>query len=276
MGEILDNYVGFLPYVQQMMGAECTMGISDREKYIAYLPGKELVFPLKIGDSIKAGSMADKVIKGGQQVSNLVGKEVFGVPYMGIGIPLKDDNGTVTGSLVAGLPVAVQEEVNLLIAEMTGDLEALEISITSIAASFQEFAATITNLSNSAESIKSKMNIVNSILELIKEVSDQTHLLGLNAAIEAARAGEQGRGFNVVAEEIRKLATKSKASLNQINTELVNIIASVDEITINIQQAAAASEEQASASGEIGETTKKLKDGSQFILEVSKKLISRN
>jgi hypothetical protein len=276
MDEKLENFVGFLPYVQQLMGAECALGISDGEKYIAHLNGTELIFPLKVGDPVKAGSMADKVISGGRLLSNLVGKEVFGVPYMGIGIPIKNDNGGVIGSLVAGLPVAVQEEVNLLVTRMTEDLGLLEISTANIAASFQEFAATIANLSNNAESIKLKMNIVNSILELIKEVSDQTHLLGLNAAIEAARAGEQGRGFNVVAEEIRKLATKSKTSLNQINSELTNIIASVDEININIKQAAATSDEQASTSGEIGETTRKLKDNSQMILDVSKKLISRN
>ncbi len=275
MSEKLEYFIDFLPYIQKMVGDECTFGISDREKYIAYLPGKDLIFPLKAGDIIKAGSMADKVLTGGQQITNAVGKEVFGVPYMGIGIPIKDINGKVIGSLVGGMPVTVQEEVNSLIERMTDDLEVFELSTTNIAASIQEFAATINNLSDSTEFIRTKMNIVNSILGLIKDISDQTHLLGLNAAIEAARAGEHGRGFNVVADEIRKLATRSKVSLKQINVELADVITSMDEISTNIQQAAAASEEQASTSQEISKAAMDLKDNSQKIFDASKKLLSK-
>jgi methyl-accepting chemotaxis protein len=53
-------------------------------------------------------------------------------------------------------------------------------------------------------------------LELIKNIADQTKMLGLNAAIEAARAGDAGRGFGVVAEEIRKLSDESRQTVNQI------------------------------------------------------------
>ncbi|AGL02186.1 hypothetical protein Desgi_2785 [Desulfoscipio gibsoniae DSM 7213] len=179
MTEKLEHFAGFLPYVQQMMGVECTFGISDREKYIAYLPGKELVLPLKVGDPIKAGSMADKVITGGLQASNLVGKEVFGIPYMGIGIPIKDDNGKVIGSLVGGMPVTVEEDVNLLIARMTDDLKAFQSLIINIVATIQEYAETVNNLCNSAELLKSKMNAVNPIFEVIKDVHLESRVLVL-------------------------------------------------------------------------------------------------
>lgn len=161
------------------------------------------------------------------------------------------------------------EQIQQRVIEINIALERAVAAVEELSASSQEIVAFSNEAANIAKNTSREVERTSDILEIIRRVSRQSNLLGLNAAIEATRAGEFGRGFSVVASEVRKLAEESNKSTLKIESMINKFCDSVDQVLKNAEQSKIITHEQAGATQEITEMLDGLKIVSQKLLELA-------
>lgn len=232
--EILEAFDKVMPYLNIFFEERVMVGINNTEYNLKFYEGEYIPIKSKDIGPVQKGSVAYDCMKSGQTENRIVPKEVFGVPYKAIAVPIKDNSNEVIGCISVAKSLIKQEEILSLSKTLSESLEQISKAVNDISMGTQSVVASSEVVLDSTCKTKEDVKGSDQIVKFVNNVASQTNLLGLNAAIEAARAGEAGKGFSVVADEIRKLSISSSESINKIKKTLQSIERSVIAIDDNI------------------------------------------
>ncbi len=165
-----------------------------------------------------------------------------------------DQVATAVNQMAATVQEVARSATDAATAAQTADSSAKQGQqvVDSTIDAIKDLASDIDNAVQVIREVETDSENIGGVLDVIKNIADQTNLLALNAAIEAARAGEQGRGFAVVADEVRTLASRTQSSTEEIQAMIEKLqTASHNAVNVMVkgQEKAQVSVEKASEAG---------------------------
>ncbi|MFS8187403.1 methyl-accepting chemotaxis protein [Rossellomorea marisflavi] len=270
---VLESFVQVAPLLNSLIQDDITVGIYDTEKLIINIPGKTFALNVKPGDPLVDEDIVTKAIRANEELTAVLPKDLFGFPLIARAIPLHDDEGNVIGGVGIGTSLEKASALFEMAESFSVIVEQTAASIEDISTSVTQLSGRVTDMTDQMKDVSSSAEEIGEISGVVKGISDQSNLLGLNAAIEAARAGEVGKGFSVVANEIRKLATNSKENVTQINDITKNIQGLLLSLNESFQEVYTLTDTQSGSIQEFSATIQEISAKAQELAELAEKTL---
>jgi hypothetical protein len=220
---VIQKIIDVAPYFSKGRRNGFMIGITDLEKNLKYFPNEVIDLQIQPNSMLPPDDPMIKVMKTGQSLEIKVERELYGIPFKAIYIPIKDENGTIVGGVALGYELEVEENITNISEGLLESIENILGYINKISSGSKSQETISEDMVGTVQGSEDNYKKTDEVLNFIKMVSNQTNLLALNAQIEAARAGEAGRGFSVVANEVKKLGASSADAVNDVRTILEEI-----------------------------------------------------
>lgn len=269
---ILSSFGDFAPILSRAFQEGVFMYVTGlKEVLVTQGSEKFNVSSINVGDKIPDKSISKEVIRTKKGMSQEFDTSKYGVPVMVECNPLFDED-----EVVGTFSIITPREAAVNLRELSGDLSqgisGISSAIQELAASASEIHLNEQNLNNEIKQVIGLSEEINEVSSFIKDIADETKMLGLNAAIEAARAGEVGKGFGVVAQEIRNLSDQSKGTVPKIKELTDNIKSKIDESSKKSQSSLSSSQEQAAATEEVTASIEEITKMAEDLNKIAQKL----
>jgi hypothetical protein len=255
----------YAPIVADLLPEGGVLFITDREVYRHIQQSNKFSIPdLTLETPINETSI--QAMRQKKEVSMELPESVYGIPVAVTARPMFDEETSeVIASFGLVLPRQLSNQMKQMAIQLNDGLGGVSAAMQEISATSAEINHNQASLHKEFENVKKLTDDINQVMGFIREIADQTNMLGLNAAIEAARAGEAGRGFSVVAEEIRKLSEESKRTVQKIKELTSNIQSSIlqtakssEGVLQSVEESAAASEQVTASIAELVQLAEQL------------------
>ncbi|NGZ77222.1 methyl-accepting chemotaxis protein [Saccharibacillus alkalitolerans] len=266
----LDSLAAAIPLLKAALPVEASIALCDMRQFTAYWPGERINLNIKPGQLLQEGEPLLLALRSGRALRAEVPAEYYGFAFTGTATPVKDGNGRIIG----GIAVQVRRHSELIeIADRIAEsLTQAGEQVASIAAGSGGLSDASNDLLGLSRQAEENAYGADGVVRMIKEVADQTHLLGINAAIEAAHAGEAGAGFGIVASEIRKLSGQTVSSTNSIRGTLDAFKKLTAQMSGSIERIAETGQSQAASTEELSAMIREIREMSAKLNEFAKQL----
>ncbi len=263
-----DTLIDLLPMLSEALMGSVILAVTDCEKFLAYIPARDLDVGIKAGDMLSPEGSTFHAIASRQKIIAEIEATAHGVPFIAATIPIFDGD-QIVGSFATAIPLYRERELQDMSRQSAGAVQRVTRAVenlVALATTLAEHAGTLTEVAARTSETATQAD---SMAAFIKQVADSTQLLGLNAAIESAHAGEYGRGFNVVASEIRKMAASNKDAAKSITTFVRGLQSSIGNVASRAEELGAVSQELSASLEEMVTTAHELQTLANRLAQLS-------